>query len=310
MRNTREVVGAAREAAHAAGGANAERGVKIRPAPPGRLLDEGVESEFRIALPIQAASDVGRGQLASDGMKRAAAGSTVERLARDLVEATQWDTAAEELTAWLAGAPRFRVFVEAHRDKIRKKLRGAAEAEALRDVRVELQAALLLLADRRIDLGYEAYGSGRVGPDFTVTFRATQRFNLEVTRPRRLRGPTDFSAVVAKLRQLPPSTSNAVLIAIDGGSAAALDVAAATRVLRSRADARDEPFLAAHGFEGTRDFYDRYLRLGGVLVWCAGAVGDARAALWINPSARIPLPSSGVRACLRCLRAEIATRPA
>ncbi len=268
-------------------------------------------SQFGIALLIQATSDVGLGTLASDGMKRAATpGSTVERLARDLVEATQWDTAAEELEAWLAGSPRFRAFVETHRDKIRKKIRGAADVEAFRDVRVELQTALLLLADRRIDLGYEAYGSGRVGPDFTVTFRATQRFNLEVTRPRRLRGPADFSALVAKLRQLLPSTPNAALIAIDGDSAAALDVAAASRVLRSRADARDEPFLAAHGFEGTRDFYDRYLRLGGVLVWCDGAVGDERGALWVNPSARIPLPSPAAGACLRCLRAEIATPPA
>ena len=233
---------------------------------------------------------------------RRAPGSTVERLARDLTDATGWDAAGEELSAWLAGSPRFRVFVEAHRDKIRKKLRGAAEAEALRDVQAELRVALLLLADRRIDLGYEAYGSGRVGPDFTVTFRATQRFNLEVTRPRRLRGAGDFGAVMAKLRQLPPSAPNAVLLAIDGESASALDVAAASRALRSRSDTEDAPFLAAYGFEGRREFYDRYLRLGGVFVWCDGTLGDERGALWINRSARIPLPPSAARACLRCLQ--------
>jgi hypothetical protein len=244
-------------------------------------------------------------------MKRATApGSTTERLAHDLVEATGGDQTTEELAGWFAGSARFRVFAEANREKIRKKFRGAADAEALRDVRTELHAALLLLGDRRIELAYEAYGSGRPGPDFTITYRGTQRFNLEVTRPRQLRGPTDFGAVVAKLRQLPTSSANAVLIAIEGTSAEALDITASTRALRSLVDTKDEHFFATRGFDGTRGFYDRYLRLGGVLVWCEGAAGDARAALWFNPSARIALTPSAARACLRCLRAESAPRSA
>ena len=89
---------------------------------------------------------------------------------------------ARELLEWLAGSPRFRAFAETHRDKIRKKFRGATDAESLRDVRAELQTARLLLADRRIELAYEAYGSGKGGPDFTVTFRGARSFNLEVTQ--------------------------------------------------------------------------------------------------------------------------------
>ena len=95
------------------------------------------------------------------------------------------DPMAEELAAWLAGSPRFRAFAEAHRDKIRKKLRGAADAEARRDVRAELRTAHLLLADRRIELAFEAYRSGKAGPDFTASFRGGRSFNLEVTRVRR-----------------------------------------------------------------------------------------------------------------------------
>ena len=68
------------------------------------------------------------------------------------------------MVEWLAGSPRFRAFAEAHRDKIRKKIRGAADPEALRDVRAELATARLLLADRRIELAFEAYGSGKTGP--------------------------------------------------------------------------------------------------------------------------------------------------
>ena len=230
-------------------------------------------------------------------------GTAVEQLAGYLLDRRGQETLAEELTGWLAGSTRFRSFAEVHRDKIRKKLRTAADAEALRDVRAELQVARLLLADPRMDLAFEAYGSGRPGPDLTVTYRGKRSFNLEVTRLHRVPDPARLGAtVLAKLRQLPPSVPNAVLIAIGGSTAGALDVAAATRALRSRADAKDETFFIRRGLEGTRDFYERYLRLGGVLVWCEGGAGDGRAQPWINRSARIPLPEPGIRAVVQCLR--------
>jgi hypothetical protein len=211
---------------------------------------------------------------------------------------------ANELAGWLAGSARFRAFADAHRDKIRKKLRGAADAEARRDVRAELRAAHLLLSDRRIELAFEAYGSGKAGPDFTVTFRGERSFNLEVTRLRRAPDAAGSGGqLLAKLRQLPPSVPNVVVVAIEGDSAEALDVAGATSALRARADAKDEAFFINRGFEGTRGFYERYLRLGAVLVWCEGAAGDARVAVWANRSARIPLPERAARACLLSLRA-------
>ena len=211
---------------------------------------------------------------------------------------------AEELRGWLSGSARFRTFAEVHRDKIRKKFRGVTDAEALRDVRAELALAHRLLADPRFDLAFEAYGSGRLGPDFTVSFRGVRSFNLEVTRLRRLPGPTSQGApILAKLRQLPPSVSNGVLLAIDGEAATAIDVDAIIRLLRARADAKDDQFFATRGLDGSRGFYERFLRLSGVLVWCEGAAGDARASLWINKSARIPLPERAIRAGVHCLRA-------
>lgn len=125
------------------------------------------------------------------------------------------DPLATELAAWLTAAPSFRTFAEAHREKIRKKLRGAVDPEARRDVQAELRTAHLLLAERRIELAFEAYGSGKPGPDFTVSFRGERSFNLEGMR----RNPDVASygwALLAKLRQLPPSVPNAVLLAIDG----------------------------------------------------------------------------------------------
>ena len=206
---------------------------------------------------------------------------------------------------WLAGSPRFRAFADAHRDKIRKKIRGAVDPEALRDVRAELGTARLLLADRRIELAFEAYGSGKTGPDFTITFRAARSFNLEVTRLRRKPNATGLGAsLLTKLRQLPPSVPNAILFAIDGDSAEALDIDAVTRALRSRADAKDEAFFTSRGFDGTRGFYERYLRLSATFLGAETASGNARASLWLNRSARMAMPQPAARACLACLRGD------
>ncbi len=232
-------------------------------------------------------------------------GTRIQPLADRLLAIAPGAPIAGDLLGWMAGSARFRVFAEAHRDKIWKKLRRATDGEALRDVRAELQAAHLLLADRRIELAFEAYGSGKAGPDFTVTFRSGQRFNLEVTRLRRVPDAMSFGrTLLAKLRQLPPSAPNALVVAIDGTTSDAVDVAATARSLRSSADAKDESSFTDRGFAGTRGFYERYLRLGAVLVWCEGATGDARTALWINRSARIPLPERAARACVECLRAD------
>ena len=232
-------------------------------------------------------------------------GPTVERLADHLYDGDPTDPIARELLEWLASSGRFRAFAEAHRDKIRKKFRGAADAESLRDVRAELQTARLLLADRRIEVAFEAYGSGKGGPDFTVTFRGARSFNLEVTRPHRVPDAGGLAGgLLAKLRQLPPSAPNAILFAIDAGSAEAVDVDAAARALRSRADAKDEAFFTTRGHDGTRGFYDRYLRLSAVFVSAEGASGDARAMLWFNRSARIAMPEPAARACLAGLRGD------
>jgi hypothetical protein len=229
---------------------------------------------------------------------------TVRNLARDLCGGGVGHPLEPELAGWLAGSARFRTFAEVHRDKIRKKLRATADPESMRDVRAELEVARLLLADRRIELVFEAYGSGRAGPDFSATFRAGARFNVEVTRLRRLPDTADVPPLLTKLRQLPPSIANLLVVVIAGVSADALDVGSATRSLRARADAKDDAFFARRGLDGSREFYERYLRLSAVVVWAGAAVGDGRASLWMNASARIALPGRSAQACLTCLRAS------
>jgi hypothetical protein len=227
----------------------------------------------------------------------------VARLVGFLVEDVE-DPMAHELARWLSDSARFRAFATQHRAKIRKKLRGARDLDARRDVRAELAVARLLVANRRIELAFEAYGSDGPGPDFTVTL-GSQRFNLEVTRLRGDPAEAGYGALLAKLRQLPPTIPNGVILSIEGDDASAYDVGAAVRALRARADAKDKALFTARGFPGTRAFYERFLRLGSVIVWAEGAGGEFRVSAWTNPSARTPLSLKALRAITQSLRADV-----
>jgi hypothetical protein len=232
-------------------------------------------------------------------------GITIDRLMEHLFGEAPASAMADELSAGLAGSRRFRAFVDANRDKIRKKLRGAVDDGARQDVRAELRVAQLLLADRRIELAFEPYGSSIGGPDFLVTYRGHPAFNLEVTRRRPgSRSGADGGALLAKLRQLPPSVANVVLVAAEGGRAEPLDIAAAMRSLQVRADAGDDRFFAERGLDGTRGFRQRSLRLGAVIGWFETRSGEARVIRWTNPSARIAVPEPAARALVQCLRAD------
>jgi hypothetical protein len=152
-----------------------------------------------------------------------------------------------------------------------------------------LLVAVRLLADRRIDIAFEAYGSRAAGPDFTVTFRGVTRFNVEVTRRRGpVDGPAIADTVVTKLRQLPPSIANVLVVAVDLSIAEA-DIVGAMLALRARVDARDPGTLARVGAANPREFYDRFLRLNAVVAWAEDAVNGDRATAWHDPSARIAL---------------------
>ncbi len=239
-------------------------------------------------------------------MTSASEGAAADRAVAALFEGVEGGTAgglAAELSGWAAASPGFDAFVERNRDKIRKKLRTARDAEGRRDVRAELRVAALLLADRRFELAFEPYGSGKGGPDFGVTFRGGSRFNLEVTRTRRTAEELSVSwYVLGKLRQMPPGVPNALLVAIEDGDATSVDVGDAVKWLRSVADRKDEAFFTERGFDGSRGFYDRFLRLGAVYVWAETGVAEGRASLWVNRSARTAVPSAAAKACLARLR--------
>ena len=230
---------------------------------------------------------------------------SVARLVDHLFDAPPALPLRDELGAWLTASRRFRSFVEANRDKIRKKLRGAADAEARWDVRTELLVARLLLADRRIELAFEPSGSTSGGPDFEVSYRAHRACTLEVTRRRPgSRSAADGGALLAKLRQLPPSVANVVLVAVADDRAEPLDLPTTIQALLARADAGDGRPFAERGLDGVRGFRQRFLRLGAVIAWYEDRHGEARADAWLNRSARIAVPEPALRTVMACLRAD------
>lgn len=189
----------------------------------------------------------------------------------------------EDLGLWL-GQRRFESLLAANKDKVRKKLRSAAEDGAVLDVRAELLVAYLLSADRRFAVHVEAQGSGNRGPDLTVTYRERHPFNVEVTRPRpglSDPGPARLAGVVAaKLRQLAAGGPNVVAVVGSPG----LELASAGRALMLGADSGDAALLRRSGFDNARELHARYRRLSAV-----GLVGaTVGAGLWLNPEARHP----------------------
>jgi hypothetical protein len=187
-----------------------------------------------------------------------------------------------ELGQWLDSSARFHAFVTTHQDKVRKKFKQTSDDEESRqDVRAELLVARLLLEDRRFAVAFEAYGAGRVGPDLSVTYRAHQRFNLEVTRLRASADADDASPdaivsrlaniVAGKLRQLPAGVPNALVIAARGQR---IDEEHLTRAVRLVQNARSTASSASRSREDS-----------------LAARGAAHSARSVEPSRRNPATS-------------------
>jgi hypothetical protein len=201
-----------------------------------------------------------------------------------------------ELGRWIESSPRFASFVGTHQQKIRKKLITCEDEECRLDVRAELLVAQRILADRRFELAFEAYGAHRVGPDISVSYRVNQRFNLEITRVRAASeaGEARLANIIAgKLRQLPGEVPNALVILTSDLT----PMEPALRLLRSHADQKDDAFFSRRGFKDARSFHAQYLHLSGVI----GFDENAGATLFANRQARRPLPAEALTQLLKCL---------
>lgn len=235
---------------------------------------------------------------------------------------------AASLAAWGAASPRFAAFVNDHRDKIRKKARGARDPEALGDLLLELAVARDLHRERYGTLGYERHLPDRTRvPDFALTLPSGAIVIIEVTRLRPLvaggGGEPDDAAlchandppsidlrlaalVCGKLGQLVPNLPNVVVAGVPAELLPALDVAEAMRALLARAERRALTPREQHYIRKPSDFFRGYRALSGLVVRPWPSSGPAQSAiLWINSQAPKTLPTR-----LRTSLADVPADPA
>lgn len=205
-----------------------------------------------------------------------------------------------QLMEWMEASPRFTAFVETYRDKIRKKVRIAREAESALDLRGELEVAFSLLTDRRLQVAYEPYASAkRRGPDFSVTYRLNLRFNIEVARMRvepptaeldlARKGERLTRIVLDKLGQMQPGMPNLLAVHTGQQLARSIDLDALMHEVKTRAEKKDPAFYAGSRYDGPAAFYKDFLHLSAILLWSPGSQP------WVNKQARPALPEKVLR---------------
>lgn len=208
-----------------------------------------------------------------------------------------------EFEGWVRSSRRFKAFAVNNRNKIRAKLKNVGDEGGMKDLRVELKTAALLLREERFTLEYEKYAASKQrGPDFTVTFKTHTLFNVEVRRMRSIElDDGDAAAFVGKLmvvlcdkvKQMPSSIIN-LLWLIAEREISETDLNRATTTLRQLAERKTEDFFTRCGFESTADFLKQYRRLSGIVLHQSS--GNV---LWLNPLARHKAPPEIVTAIKR-----------
>jgi hypothetical protein len=210
----------------------------------------------------------------------------------------------EPMGSWLASSRRFTTFVDTFRDKIRKKIRVTQDQETLLDLRLELETAFLLFQEKTLSLVYEPQLAERVrSPDFAVTFTTSLTFMLEVTRLRTNQKSTEegtpltsiggrlADAVCSKLGQLVHQQSNILLVGVDALSLTQEAVRAAMLRMQQRAERTEPAFFQRYRFRDRTDFFRYYQRLSEILVRGTSLQKGESPVVWVNPQAKVPLPS-------------------
>jgi len=202
-----------------------------------------------------------------------------------------------QVTHWIVNSPRFASFATEFKDKIRKKIRVTRGSTAETDLLYELQIANWLLQEKRFELAYEPFASGKTrGPDFSVTLRSNFTFNIEVTHVRKLTtsqvGETLLDlrlidVICGKLRQMTPNRANLVFIVSSASLFSSLDLPAHVAWIKDMAERKDDQFYARHRFANPSEFFKFFKRLSGVALYAPN--NTQLLSLWLNPQAKIAL---------------------
>lgn len=209
-----------------------------------------------------------------------------------------------EFERWARDSRRFRTFATTYRDKIRAKLKNVRDESGMKDLRAELETAMLLLGEERFAVEYETYAASKQrGPDFTVTFKTHTRFNVEVRRLGRgemsdqnaqTRERTSHAKLMAvlceKVGQMPPSRINFLWLSCER-ELSPEDLTRAATTLLQLAERKEQEYFARFGFERSTDFLKFYRQLSGIVLHRAN-----ENSVWQNSLARHSAPKEIVTA--------------
>lgn len=207
-----------------------------------------------------------------------------------------------EFEAWLKNSRRFKVFAIEYRGKIRTKIKNVADEAGMKDLRAELESAVLLLQMDSFSLEYEKYAALKQrGPDYTVTFKTHTPFNIEIRRLRNRETDEDSAARIIKLievladkvGQMPPSIVNLLWLKSER-ELSLEELNLATKALQDLANKKQEEFFTKRGFKNAADFLKHYRQLSGILIEQNG-----KFSLWQNNSAQHKIPSDIVKVIQR-----------
>lgn len=227
--------------------------------------------------------------------------TTVDDLSNYIFEGENPALSAE-FEEWVRDSRRFRAFATGYASKIRAKVRNLRDESGKKDLRAELEIAVLLSKSERFTVEYEKYAASKQrGPDFSVTFKTHTHFNVEVRRitnsefegQDRDRRLNKLMAVLCdKVGQMPPSIMN-LLWLIGDREIAETDLVTAVTTLRQLAERKVEAWFNPRGFSSA-EFNKNFTRLSAIVYRQAGAI-----LVWLNPNARHPVPSEIVKAIQR-----------
>lgn len=194
-------------------------------------------------------------------------------------------------------------------------LHSRLDTDSLRDLRLELEVADLILDERAFSLTYEPLAVGRSrGPDFAVAFAAGPVFMVEVTRLRATARPdaaTDpfpdgrlADVVCETLGQLQPGHANVLVVGQEGPAAS--DQALRREMVRhqQRVERNDERLTQRYAFRDRAEIFRQFQQLSVLFVRATDPTGAVTPAVWPNPQAREPFPGRTRTALQRCLAAR------
>lgn len=207
-----------------------------------------------------------------------------------------------EFESWLKNSRRFKAFAIDYRGKIRTKIKSVVDEAGMKDLRAELESALMLLQIDSFSLEYERYAALKQrGPDYTVTFKTHTPFNIEIRRLRSRESDEDSAARIIKLievladkvGQMPPSIVNLLWLKSER-EISVEEVNLATKSLQDLANKKVEEFFSKRSFKSAADFLKQYRQLSGIIIEQNGKI-----TLWQNNIAQHKIPPDIAKAIQR-----------